>query len=162
MFVTRSCHVNARSVSQLPPRIIRLSTYFPPFRSGWNSWRLYKRAAITRKFADSSHCSNLSVSYKRDDSVGQRVDEVLRRTRLAIENGYVSSLIARQTADTSFVATWLNLILDESRPFKHRIAERNSSKRTRRIRLSFDVSLLSLHRGKETFEIYIAISEMSL
>lgn len=120
MFVTRSCHVNARSVSQLPPRIIRLSTYFPPFRSGWNSCRLYKRAAITRKFADSSHCSNLSVSYKRDDSVGQRVDEVLRRTRLAIENGYVSSLIARQTADTSFVATWLNLILDESRPFKHR------------------------------------------
>lgn len=35
MFVTRSCHVNARSVSQLPSRIIRLSTYFPPFRSGW-------------------------------------------------------------------------------------------------------------------------------
>lgn len=110
MFVTRSCHVNARTVSQLPPRIIRLSTYFPPFRSGWNSWRLYKRAAITRKFADSSHCSNLSISYKRDDSVGQRADEVLQRVRLAIENGYVSSLIARQMADTLFVSTRFDLI----------------------------------------------------
>lgn len=40
MFVTRSNHVNARSASVPPPRIIRLPAYFPLFRTGWNRSRL--------------------------------------------------------------------------------------------------------------------------